>query len=65
MERDVPDAVYGDFAKAIDGGICPCCGKPKLKIARGIEVGNIFQLGTKMPFSSACAAAVTPPAPFV
>ena len=26
---------------------CPCCGKPKLKIARGIEVGNIFQLGTK------------------
>lgn len=47
MERDVPDAVYGDFAKAIDGGICPCCGKPKLKIARGIEVGNIFQLGTK------------------
>ena len=25
---------------------CPVCGKP-LKVTRGIEVGNIFQLGTK------------------
>ena len=28
------------------GDICPVCGKP-LKVTRGIEVGNIFQLGTK------------------
>ena len=28
------------------GDICPECGKP-LKVTRGIEVGNIFQLGTK------------------
>ncbi len=28
------------------GDFCPECGKP-LKVTRGIEVGNIFQLGTK------------------
>ena len=28
------------------GELCPVCGKP-LKVTRGIEVGNIFQLGTK------------------
>lgn len=47
MKRDLGEVEYGDFAKAIDGGICPCCGKKSLKIERGIEVGNIFQLGTK------------------
>ncbi|HAK57597.1 MAG TPA: proline--tRNA ligase [Lachnospiraceae bacterium] len=47
MERDVPDAEYVDVAKIIDGGICPKCGKKTIKIHRGIEVGNIFQLGTK------------------
>ncbi len=38
---------YTDVAKARDGGICPVCGKPHLTIKRGIEVGNIFQLGDK------------------
>lgn len=47
MDRDVPGAEFHDFAKASDGGICPECGKPALEISRGIEVGNIFQLGTK------------------
>lgn len=47
MERDCPDAVYHDFAKAQEGGICPECGRHTLTISRGIEVGNIFQLGTK------------------
>ena len=47
MERDVPDAQYVDVAKIIDGGICPKCGQKHIKISRGIEVGNIFQLGTK------------------
>ena len=36
-----------DVAKAFDGGICPVCGKPSIYTSRGIEVGNIFQLGTK------------------
>ena len=47
MERDIPDAEYVDVAKITEGGICPKCGKPMIKISRGIEVGNIFQLGTK------------------
>lgn len=47
IDRDLQDAVYGDFAKITDDGICPCCGKKTVKIYRGIEVGNIFQLGTK------------------
>ncbi|MBE6753684.1 MAG: proline--tRNA ligase [Ruminococcaceae bacterium] len=47
MQRDVPDAEYHDFAKIIEGGICPKCGKPAIEVSRGIEVGNIFQLGTK------------------
>lgn len=47
MERDVPQAVYGDYAKIQEGSICPKCGKKTIRISRGIEVGNIFQLGTK------------------
>lgn len=47
MERDVPNAEYHDFAKIQEGGICPKCGKKTVKISRGIEVGNIFQIGTK------------------
>ena len=46
-ERDMENVTYVDIAKAKEGGICPCCGKPSLIIRRGIEVGNIFQLGTK------------------
>ncbi len=47
LERDIKDATFVDIAKVKDGGICPCCGKSTLTIKRGIEVGNIFQLGTK------------------
>ena len=47
MVRDVEGAEYHDFAKIQEGGICPHCGKPAITISRGIEGGNIFQLGTK------------------
>ena len=47
IEREVGKVDYVDVAKIIDGGICPCCGKKTITISRGIEVGNIFQLGTK------------------
>ncbi len=47
MTRDAADAEYHDFAKIQNDGICPHCGKPAITISRGIEVGNIFQLGTK------------------
>lgn len=47
MKRDLPQAEYHDFAKITEGGICPKCGKKTITISRGIEVGNIFQLGDK------------------
>lgn len=47
ISRDVGEVKYNDFAKIKDGGICPVCGKKTVTISRGIEVGNIFQLGTK------------------
>lgn len=47
LERDMPGIEYVDISKVQDGSICPCCGKPSITIKRGIEVGNIFQLGTK------------------
>lgn len=47
IPRDVGEVEYIDLAKIKDGGICPKCGKHSIGISRGIEVGNIFQLGTK------------------
>ena len=47
LSRDIKNIEYHDFAKAVEGGKCPECGKAALTISRGIEVGNIFQLGTK------------------
>lgn len=47
MAREFADAEYHDLAKVVEGGVCPHCGKPGVAIRRGIEVGNIFQLGTK------------------
>ncbi len=47
LERDVKGVEYHDFAKIQAGGICPKCGKHTITVSRGIEVGNIFQLGTK------------------
>lgn len=47
LERELGEVIYLDIAKIQEDGICPCCGKPAITIQRGIEVGNIFQLGTK------------------
>lgn len=47
IERDLGEVEYADVAKIFDGAICPKCGKPHITIQRGIEIGNIFQLGTK------------------
>jgi prolyl-tRNA synthetase len=35
-----------DVAEILDGDVCPACGSP-VEIARGIEIGHIFQLGRK------------------
>lgn len=47
IDRDCGNVEYHDFAKILEGGICPNCKKHSISISRGIEVGNIFQLGTK------------------
>ena len=47
ISRDIGEVEYIDLAKIKEGGICPKCGKHSITISRGIEVGNIFQLGTK------------------
>ena len=47
IARDIGEVTYVDVAKAVENGICPVCGKHSLSLTRGIEVGNIFQLGDK------------------
>ncbi|MBO5402262.1 MAG: proline--tRNA ligase [Clostridia bacterium] len=47
LERDVEGVEYVSVAKAVSGGVCPVCGRRSLKIKKGVEIGNIFQLGTK------------------
>ncbi len=43
---DIQIKEFADIRLVEAGELCPVCGKP-LKVTRGIEVGNIFQLGTK------------------
>ena len=42
----IDELKYEDLRLVEAGEYCPQCGRP-LKVTRGIEVGNIFQLGTK------------------
>jgi prolyl-tRNA synthetase len=44
--RDVPNAEFADIREIVAGDPSPC-GEGTLEIRRGIEVGHIFQLGTK------------------
>lgn len=44
--RDYEPDVTAHIAAAYDGAGCPECGKPMVE-RRGVEVGNIFKLGTK------------------
>lgn len=46
VDRDVKPQYYVEVAKVNDGDTCAKCGG-KLSVKRGIEVGNIFQLGTR------------------
>ena len=43
----------GQFRKTVAGDLCPVCGKP-MKMERGIEVGQIFKLGTKYSAAMKC-----------
>lgn len=42
----IKELKYADIRLVERGELCPQCGKPLL-VTRGIEVGNIFKLGTK------------------
>ncbi|MDD6302547.1 MAG: proline--tRNA ligase [Bacillales bacterium] len=43
----------GQFRNTVQGDICPICGRP-LEMERGIEVGQIFKLGTKYSLPMGC-----------
>lgn len=47
VERDCGKVEYVDVSKIFEGAVCPVCGKKAITVKRGIEVGNIFQLGQK------------------
>ncbi len=46
LGRDYKADIVTDIAAACEGDGCPQCGKP-LRASRGVEVGNIFKLGTR------------------
>ena len=51
--RDFTADIVADIVAAADGYACPECGAP-LRTVRGVEVGNIFKLGTR--YSAAMGA---------
>lgn len=54
-ERDLPTPEVADLRNVVEGDPSPC-GQGNIQIRRGIEVGHIFQLGTK--YSEAMNATV-------
>jgi prolyl-tRNA synthetase len=52
FERDYTGKV-ADLASAIAGAPCPHCSKP-LTSSKGVEIGNIFQLGTRYSEAMNC-----------
>ena len=53
-KRDMKPAMVGDFRMILESDPCPRCAGGKVKIARGIEVGQIFKLYTKYSESLKC-----------
>ncbi|MBP3809545.1 MAG: proline--tRNA ligase [Clostridiales bacterium] len=51
--RDFTPDIVKDIKNVKSGDLCPKCGKP-LGMARGVEVGHIFKLGTKYSDSLGC-----------
>jgi prolyl-tRNA synthetase len=51
--RDYQASIVADIAVAEEGAACPDCGQA-LRTARGVEVGNIFKLGTRYTDSLGC-----------
>ncbi len=46
LDRDFKFDKVADITAVTDGSLCPLCHAP-LRLTRGIEIGNIFNLGTK------------------
>ena len=46
LGRDFQVDVWADLVTIVTGDTCPRCGQP-LSVDRGIEVGHVFQIGTK------------------
>jgi len=51
--RDYEGDIVADITSAQDGDPCPICGA-SLKAVRGVEVGNIFKLGTRFSDTLDC-----------
>jgi prolyl-tRNA synthetase len=51
--RDYTADLVADIVSAREGDGCPECGKP-LRAVRGVEVGNIFKLGTRYSDALGC-----------
>lgn len=47
VSRDLQITECFDLSKIKEGAICPVCRQKGIQIQKGIEVGNIFQLGDK------------------
>ncbi|MGD8731855.1 MAG: proline--tRNA ligase, partial [Anaerolineales bacterium] len=53
LGRDYEADVIADIAAAEEGSLCPQCGA-EMRSSRGIEVGNIFKLGTRYSEDMGC-----------
>lgn len=51
--RDYRADIVADIAAAGEGDPCPKCGNP-MRTSRGVEVGNIFKLGTRYSEAMGC-----------
>ena len=51
--RDYTASLVADIVAARAGDGCPQCGEP-MRMSRGVEVGNIFQLGTRYSDALGC-----------
>ena len=52
--RDLDKPVFIDVRLSQEGDLCPRCGKGHFQAFRGIEVGQVFKLGTKYSKAMGC-----------
>ncbi|MDQ3907165.1 MAG: proline--tRNA ligase [Acidobacteriota bacterium] len=51
IERDIPVDLWTDLRTVQSGERCPVCGEGTLDVAKALEIGHIFKLGTKYSVS--------------